>query len=105
VLAEGARLANRRFLEAAIDGGYHLTLALLDHDKAEDWRHKRSRKLGRTQDAGWVKGRLTASRNLADQLTTLSDPGREFHGKVDVLRGAPDDLFSRLAPLVSEQLP
>lgn len=92
LLGEGARLGNYRFLAAAHDAGYSVTLALLDHPDAEAWRWLRSQALGKTQNPSWVMGRLTASRNLADNPP---------HG-VTVLRGHPDDLQPRLYELIHE---
>jgi GTPase SAR1 family protein len=92
VLGEGARLGNKRFLESAIEAGYDVTLALLDHDQAEDWRAIRSKQLKRTQNESWVRGRLSASRNLADALK----------GKARVLRGHPDQLREGLAELIAD---
>jgi hypothetical protein len=92
LLAEGARLANKRFLEAAIDAGYDVTLALLDHDQAEDWRDIRSKQLKREQNESWVRGRLSASRNLADALK----------GKARVLRGHPDALRQGLEEIIAD---
>lgn len=103
VLAEGARLANRRFLLEALDGDYHVTLALLDHENAEVWRHKRAKKIGREQHPSWVKGRLTASRNLADEFTNMSVPGASpFSDQITVLRGHPDILEPQLAAIVAD---
>ncbi|AGT12741.1 adenylate kinase [Mycobacterium phage Phelemich] len=92
LLAEGARLANARFLDAAIAAGYDLTVALLDHDQAEEWRLARSRKLKRVQNESWVKGRLSASRNLADAMK----------GKARVLRGHPDQLRQGLQEIIAD---
>ncbi|UBF41607.1 adenylate kinase [Gordonia phage AnarQue] len=79
VLAEGARLANRRFLTAAVESGYQVLLVLLDHADAERWREARSVEIGKHQNASWVKGRRSASLNLA------ADPPEG----VEVLRGHP----------------
>lgn len=95
ILAEGARLANKRFLMAAFDAGYAVTVALLDHPEADEWRKRRAKRIGRDQAAAWVKGRLTASRALADQLEELQSTG------FTVYRGHPDALLPLLAPLVS----
>lgn len=86
VLGEGARLGNQRFLSAAAQG-YDVVLAVLDHADAEGWREIRSKQLGKFQNAGWVKGRLTASRNLGDNPPD----------GVTVLRGHPDELYPDLA--------
>lgn len=93
LLAEGARLANRRFIVAAAAAGYHVTLALLDHAQADAWRKARARQIGHEQSAAWVKGRLSASRNLVDFFA-----GSE---KVTVLRGHPEALYPTLAELIS----
>ena len=65
VLAEGARLTNRRFLQAAVDAGAQVTLLHLDNPQADAWRTARAEQLGKTQNEQWVKGRDTAARNLA----------------------------------------
>lgn len=102
VLAEGARLANKRFLEAAMAGGYHVTLVLLDHTDAEKWRAKRSKEIGKVQNEGWVKGRLSASRNLADQFANMAVPGASRHlGKITVLRGHPGELEAQLRAIMA----
>lgn len=64
VLAEGARLANARFLSAAVDAGFDVHLFLLDHPSIEDWRRKRERKLGKAQNPSWVAGARTRAHNL-----------------------------------------
>lgn len=87
LLAEGARLGNARFLSAAVNAGYGVLLAVLDHPDAEAWREIRSKQLGKFQNIGWVRGRLTASRNLADNPPA----------GVSVVRGHPDDLIEGLA--------
>lgn len=87
VLAEGARLGNARFLSAAVKAGYGVLLAVLDHPDAEAWREIRSTQLGKFQNAGWVKGRLRATQNLADNPPD----------GVSVVRGHPDDLIEGLS--------
>ena len=66
VLGEGARLANKRFLSAAVKAGYDTNLFLLDHPRIEEWRKLRSAKLGKAQNPGWVKGARTRAHNLAE---------------------------------------
>lgn len=88
VFGEGARLGNRRFLASAVTAGYGVTLVLLDHPEVTAWRTARSAELGKVQNPGWVAGRTTASRNLADAPPS----------GVRVLRGHPDDIYERLRP-------
>jgi hypothetical protein len=87
LLAEGARLGNTRFLTAAVNAGYAVLLAVLDHPDVEAWYQIRSKQLGKFQNMGWVRGRLTATQNLAD------DPP----AGVGVVRGHPDDLVEGLS--------
>lgn len=92
LLGEGARLGNKRFLEAAIETGYRVILVLLDHPDVEEWHKARSARIGRFQNAAWVKGRLTASINLADNPP---------EGTV-VWRGHPDDVYEGLAEMIAD---
>ena len=105
LLAEGARLANKRFIQATADAGYAVMLGLLDHDDAEGWRKRRSKALGREQNPSWVKGRLTASRRLADAYpSALVVAGAVIApeaGKVAVLKGHPDELEPVLAAFMA----
>jgi energy-coupling factor transporter ATP-binding protein EcfA2 len=105
LLAEGARLANKRFIQATADAGYAVMLGLLDHDAAEGWRKKRSKAIGREQNPSWVKGRLTASRRLADAypsaLVVAGSVIAPEPGKVAVLKGHPDELEPVLAAFMS----
>lgn len=105
VLAEGARLANRRFIDAALDGGYAVTIGLLDHDQADTWRKRRSKALGREQNLSWVKGRLTSSRKLAEAYPSAFVVGGAVippePGKVISLAGHPDELEPILAAFIS----
>lgn len=88
LLAEGARLSNRRFLTAAVRAGYAVTLALLDHRQAKQWRAERGEHIGKIQNETWVRGRQTASRNLA--VWAENEDG------ITVLRGHPDKLYPLL---------
>ncbi|URC18108.1 adenylate kinase [Mycobacterium phage Zenteno07] len=90
LLAEGARLANKRFLEAAVAAGYEVHLAHLDHPDVEVWRAKRSDEIGKVQDAAWVKGRTTASAKLAEHFVRHPELG------VRVYNGHPDRLIEEL---------
>lgn len=93
LLGEGARLGNQRFLLAARGAGYCVTLALVDHELAETWREARSNVLQRTQNEAWVRGRHSASVNLARAMESHS---------VQVVRGHPDALLPVLKEIVSE---
>lgn len=67
VLAEGARLANRRFLTCAVNTGYRVQLMHLSGlALAATRRATRAQSLSRPeQNPSWVKGRRTASATLA----------------------------------------
>lgn len=105
LLAEGARLANKRFIQAAADAGYAVMLGLLDHDAQETWRKRRSKALGREQNLSWVKGRLTSSRKLAEAYPSAFVVGGAVippePGKVISLAGHPDELEPILAAFIS----
>jgi hypothetical protein len=90
VLGEGARLGNARFLTAAVDAGYDVTLAWLTHGSQDDWRRARAAALGKEQNAAWVAGRVTASARLAQS----PPPG------VTVVLGHPDELEPELRRLM-----
>jgi hypothetical protein len=76
LLAEGARLANRRFLQAALEAGWRVILAHLDGaEVAAARRRARAEELGvPEQDPSWVAGRRTAAANLADLLRAWGCP-------------------------------
>lgn len=88
VLAEGARLANRRFLMFAAQAGYMVTLVVLDHPDAANWRAARARQIGKTQNGSWVAGRRTATLNLMNGLRGVE--------KINIMSGHPDDLTDKL---------
>jgi hypothetical protein len=72
LLAEGARLANRRFLTAARDSGWRVILAHLVGARAASVRRSaRADALGvPEQNPSWVKGRRTAAANLANDASS-----------------------------------
>lgn len=72
LLAEGARLANRRFLTAALDAGWRVQLLHLDgEDLAAERRSSRARWLRKPeQNPAWVKGRRTSARRLAAEAAS-----------------------------------
>lgn len=71
LLAEGARLANRRFLQAALIAGWRLILVhLANPGVAAQRRRDRAAALGvREQHPSWVMGRRTAATNLAAEVS------------------------------------
>lgn len=66
LLAEGARLANRRFLNACLEAGYRVDLVHLQGPEAAG-RHRDAR--GSEQADSFIRGRRTASANLAEAMT------------------------------------
>jgi len=68
IVAEGDRLANASFFEAARDMGWVLTVAYLR--TPDDLAASRRQARGSHQNAAWVKGRITKVRQLAYQYAT-----------------------------------
>ena len=67
VLAEGARLANKRFLSHCVSVGHRVQLLYLDSPQlAYNQRALRELRTGKKQNESWVKGRASAAANLAD---------------------------------------
>lgn len=91
LLGEGARLANRRFLTAAVDAGWDVMLLHLDNPLADEWRARRAARVGAVQDESWARGRATAARNLAE------NPPR---GVTVVTATTPEDALAALGRLV-----
>lgn len=94
ILGEGARLANKRFLTAAAEAGYTVHLGVVDHENVEEWRTARAELIGKTQDPAWVKGRATATRNLAEHFVKNHQLG------VKVYFGSPDRLIADMEYLL-----
>lgn len=94
LFAEGARLANKRFIDAAVEAGYEVTLVLVDHPEADAWLSARAEQLGKTQSPSWVRGRHTASLNLAKHYADRPGEG------VQVYTGHPDVLITELEHLL-----
>lgn len=63
--AEGDRLANGKFFEAVIALGYELEVIHLD--ASDELAAARRAARGSTQNEGWVKGRVTKTRRLAEE--------------------------------------
>lgn len=64
VVAEGARLANRRFLSGCVERGWDVTVLNL-YAMVNVARGRREER-GSGQDQKWIAGRITASWNLAN---------------------------------------
>jgi hypothetical protein len=64
LLGEGARLGNRRFLTAAVDGGWKVHLVHIFGAAAAAARREAR---GSQQNSAWVKGSATAAARLASQ--------------------------------------
>lgn len=64
LLAEGDRLAHRKFLTAAADGGYRVALVHLQ--APAELLGERCAERGSTQAEGWRRGRTTKCANLAE---------------------------------------
>lgn len=91
VLCEGARLANARFLSAAISFGYTVHLLHLSHPRVEEWRAKRAAQLGKEQKASWVKGAATRAANL------VANPP----AGVETYTGGPSTLYRTIKELMA----
>lgn len=98
LLAEGDRLANRRFLLAADDAGYRVTIAHLDPDAEELQRRHAER--GAAQDERWRRGRATKVRRLSAYAA-------EHHRLLTLGGGSPAALACELRELmpVLKELP
>lgn len=94
IIAEGARLANKRFLTAAAKAGYEVHLGMVDHADVAEWRSNRAIALKHAQNPAWVKGRYTASVNLATYFADKQKLG------VKVYIGHPDTLLSDMEHLL-----
>lgn len=69
ILAEGDRLANKKFFEACIYMDINLTVAALVNDElAEKRREKRAAELGKEQNERWIGSRHTKVQNLIEEF-------------------------------------
>lgn len=91
LLAEGARLANRRFLAASITAGWDAHLVLLH---GPDLAAARREARGSKQSPAWVRGAATRAARLADD----PPPGVTVHRYL--ADAAPDVLAARIAARV-----
>ena len=87
VMAEGDRLANGSFFEAARDLGYSLRLV---HLKGEAAAALQRSVRGTTQDATWVAGRRTKCFNLAEEWWPLELPAGSPPAELERLIAAQD---------------
>lgn len=94
VFAEGARLANKRFLDAAVAAGYEVHLGWLNHPDVDAWRAARSAEVGKVQSESWVKGRVTAVTKLVENYINRPERG------VKVYVGGPEQLTSDMEHLL-----
>jgi hypothetical protein len=94
LFAEGARLANKRFIDAACAAGYDVALVLVDHDQADKWLAARAEHIGKVQNPAWVRGRHTADLNLAKHYAERPGEG------VQVYTGHPDSLITEIEHLL-----
>lgn len=78
VLAEGDRLANRKFFDALIEMGVELQIVLIQvpPEELERRREERNRKIGKAQDERWLKTRATKVANLAPDADLVLDGTR-----------------------------
>lgn len=101
VVAEGARLANQRFLSAGVAAGMEVHLLHLATPQAEQWREQRAKAVGKAQNPGWVKGRTTAALNLAAdapagvQVATVTDPDAAVDYMTSILNGTEGSTHAR----------
>lgn len=65
VVAEGDRLSNEGIFQAALSFGYDLQIAWID--TPDEIAAARRAERGSTQNAAWVRGRITKIRRLADR--------------------------------------
>ncbi len=91
MLAEGDRLANMKFFEAVRDAGYDLTVVHLNppDDVVASRRAAREEELGKKQNPGWVQGRITKNRNLADQCGAIRVPFADVNEQMEFLSEHP----------------
>lgn len=75
VLAEGDRLANRKFFAALLEAGWELTVVVLQLEQAELDRRRdvRNARIGKAQDDRWLKTRATKVRNLTAEADLILD--------------------------------
>lgn len=89
VLAEGDRLANRKFFNACINMGINLTVVAMVNDKlAQKRRDKRAAILGKEQHERWINSRHTKVENLINDFVRMRwilDPG-DSNSAIEQLR-------------------
>lgn len=75
LVAEGDRLANRKFFAAVMNQGHNLCVVVLQppDDVLERRRKKRNKELGKEQDERWLKTRKTKVSNLVAEADMVLD--------------------------------
>lgn len=86
LIAEGDRLANGPFFLAAVEAGWHLTIAYIHVSEQTAQARRKSR--GTAQNEAWTAGRYTKVRNLAVEW-------KRCVWKIDGRR-PPEDIAARL---------
>lgn len=96
VVAEGDRLANGKFFDAATEMGYELDIACLEvpDDVLEARRAARNALIGKAQNENWLKTRMTKVANLKsgypvttfDSDRPVSEVARELLAAYPVLK-------------------
>lgn len=71
ILAEGDRLANKAFFDAARAAGYRVEVVLLDTPERVAAERRAAR--GTDQDPTWLKGRISKVEGLIDEVTMWLD--------------------------------
>lgn len=98
LIAEGDRLANAPFFQAAIDAGWDLTIYLLDLPEEEAARRRNERR--HAMSATFVKGRRTKVENIArawPDKTTRIDATQPIGTLADIIRAHPAVQIARRA--------
>lgn len=97
LLAEGGLLATERFMRAAVDAGYEVTVVyLFGSGIAAAQRAVRDARTGsRGQSASWLRTRATVARNLANELQSW-DGVRVVPVDVARVRAEPAGAYARL---------
>lgn len=88
VLAEGDRLANRKFFAAVLEMGWklHVVVLALEQEELDRRREARNVAIGKSQDERWLKTRATKVRNLTAEADLILDAAQPTKDLVKELR-------------------